>query len=64
LFLSPLNNFPVGFSIRKLLGEGYFVFLPDIVNGFSGVCLSALDCLESSLDALLNHVGIDARNVG
>lgn len=63
-YLSPLNNFPVGFSIRKLLKEGYFVYLPDIVNGSSGVGLSALDCVESSLDALQNHVGIDAKNVG
>ncbi|MGH1516593.1 alpha/beta hydrolase family protein [Chryseobacterium sp. JK1] len=63
-YLSPLNNFPVGFSIRKLLEEGYFVYLPDIVNGSSGVGLSALDCVESSLDALQNHVGIDGKNVG
>lgn len=63
-YLSPLNNFPVGFSIRKLLEEGYFVYLPDIVNGSSGVGLSALDCVESALDALQNHVGIDAKNVG
>ncbi|WP_395973926.1 prolyl oligopeptidase family serine peptidase [Chryseobacterium cucumeris] len=63
-YLSPLNNFPVGFSIKKLLEEGYFVYLPDIVNGVSGVGLSALDCVESSLDALENHPGVDLRNVG
>lgn len=63
-YLSPLNNFPVGLSIKKLLEEGYFVYLPDIVNGASGVGRSALDCVESSLDALENHPGVDLRNVG
>ncbi|QRA41381.1 S9 family peptidase [Chryseobacterium cucumeris] len=63
-YLSLLNNFPVGFSIKKLLEEGYFVYLPDIVNGASGVGLSALDCVESSLDALQNYPGIDLMNVG
>ncbi|UTX50063.1 S9 family peptidase [Chryseobacterium sp. MA9] len=63
-YLSPLNNFPVGFSIRKLLQEGYFVYLPDIVNGHSGVGKSALDCVESSLDALQTHAGVDLANIG
>ncbi|UTX48866.1 S9 family peptidase [Chryseobacterium sp. MA9] len=63
-YLSPLNNFPVGFSIRKLLEEGYFVYLPDIVNGPSGVGKSALDCVESSLDVLKTHTDVDLTNVG
>ncbi|MBV8326696.1 prolyl oligopeptidase family serine peptidase [Chryseobacterium sp.] len=63
-YLSPLNNFPVGFSIKGLLEQGYFVYLPDIVNGSSGVGWSALDCVERSLDALQNHEGIDLTNVG
>ncbi|MDR6460470.1 dipeptidyl aminopeptidase/acylaminoacyl peptidase [Chryseobacterium vietnamense] len=63
-YLSPLNNFPVGFSIRKLLQEGYFVYLPDITNGPSGVGQSALDCVESSLDALKTHAGVDLTSVG
>jgi len=63
-YLSPLNNFPVGFSIRKLLEEGYFVYLPDIVNGPAGVAWSALHCVESSLDALQEYAGIDLANVG
>ncbi|WP_426478108.1 prolyl oligopeptidase family serine peptidase [Chryseobacterium sp. CBSDS_008] len=63
-YLSPLNNFPVGFSIRKLLEEGYFVYLPDIVNESEGVGWSALDCVESSLNALQNHAEVDLMNVG
>ncbi|MBC9929153.1 alpha/beta hydrolase family protein [Chitinophaga qingshengii] len=63
-YLSPLNNFPLGFSIKKLLEEGYFVYLPDIVNDSAGVARSALDCVESSLDALQEHRGVDLANVG
>jgi len=63
-YLSPMNHFPVGFSIKKLLEEGYFVYLPDIVNAASGVGWSALDCVESSLDALQNHSEVDLMNVG
>ncbi|NML70769.1 S9 family peptidase [Chryseobacterium sp. RP-3-3] len=63
-YLSPLNNFPVGFDIKKLLEEGYFVYLPDIVNGSLGVGWSALDCVESSLNALKDHPNVDLSNVG
>ncbi|NML72434.1 S9 family peptidase [Chryseobacterium sp. RP-3-3] len=63
-YLSPLNNFPVGFDIKKLLEQGYFVYLPDIVNGSLGVGWSALDCVESSLDALKDHPNVDLGNVG
>jgi len=63
-YLSPLNNFPLGFKIKKLLEEGYFVYLPDIVNGPLGVGWSALHCVESSLDALQDHPNVDMANIG
>lgn len=63
-YLSPLDNFPVGFKIKKLLEEGYFVYLPDIVNDTSGVGWSALNCVERSLDALKKHPNIDFENIG
>lgn len=63
-YLSPLDNFPVGFKIKKLLEEGYFVYLPDIVNDSSGVGWSALNCVERSLDALKKHPNVDFANMG
>lgn len=45
----------VGFNIRTLLEQGYFVYLPDVVTENQSPGLSALDCVERSLDALKNY---------
>jgi len=50
LFLE--NDTDAGFSIRMLIEEGYFVYMPDIVFGNMGTGISALDCVNKSLDAL------------
>lgn len=63
-YLSPLNNFPIGFSIRNLLEEGYFVYLPDIVNDSKGVGYSALNCVNTALDAVKENHNIDMNKVG
>lgn len=62
LFLE--NNVNAGFSIRYFIEKGYFVYLPDIVNGQRGVGLTALDCVNKSLDAIQEKKSIDFQNVG
>ncbi|WP_184874007.1 alpha/beta hydrolase family protein [Chryseobacterium sp. G0240] len=53
-----------GFNIRTLLKRGYFVFMPDIVYDERGTGVSALDCVNSSLDALLNFPNIEFKKIG
>lgn len=63
-YLSPLDNFPVGFNIRTMLAKGYFVYLPDVITDSTGVGCSALNNIYQSLDALVNHKNIDAQKIG
>lgn len=63
-YLSPNNEFPVGFQIRTLIERGYFVFLPDILYNGSGTGLSALECVERGLDRVLQNPNINASKVG
>lgn len=67
------NEYPVvyyakenndGFSLRLLLEKGYFVYFPDIVYGEMGTGLSALDCVNHSLDALQKNASIDKNKIG
>ncbi|MDP2452501.1 MULTISPECIES: S9 family peptidase [unclassified Kaistella] len=53
-----------GMNIRHYLNRGYFVYLPDIVYDSRGPGRSALDCVESSLDALQTLSSIDFQKVG
>ncbi|MBO9676353.1 MAG: S9 family peptidase [Sphingobacteriaceae bacterium] len=55
---------PVGFDIRALVERGYFVYLPDIVFGKQGTGLSALDCINSSMNAILGRNYLDASKIG
>lgn len=61
-------NFPnassIGFDLRMLLDRGYFIYLPDIVHGNQGSGMSALDCVNHSLDALSGFENIDFAKVG
>ncbi|HZL11883.1 MAG TPA: prolyl oligopeptidase family serine peptidase [Prolixibacteraceae bacterium] len=55
----------LGFNIRLFLEQGYFVYLPDIVNqGKAGPGLDALDCVTRSLDALAHNPLIDRGRIG
>lgn len=62
-YLSPGYHNPIGFDPRTLMERGYFVFLPDIVFTRNGTGLSALDCVNKALDAVLQHQNIDSRNI-
>ncbi|WP_312322503.1 prolyl oligopeptidase family serine peptidase [Soonwooa sp.] len=62
LFLE--HNVNAGFNIRYFIEKGYFVYLPDIVNGQKGVGISALDCVHKSLDAIKDNTSIDFQKVG
>jgi dipeptidyl aminopeptidase/acylaminoacyl peptidase len=60
----PFYNTPIGFDLRILQQRGYFVYLPDIVFGKKGTGLSALDCVNRSLDAIASHPNIDFDKLG
>ncbi len=53
-----------GLNLRLLLEKGYFVYFPDIVYGEMGTGLSALDCVNHSLDALSENQYIDKSRIG
>ncbi|MDR6919502.1 prolyl oligopeptidase family serine peptidase [Chryseobacterium sp. 2987] len=63
-YLSPNNLMPVGIHIRTLLEQGYFVYLPDIAYGPKGTGLSAMDCVNNALDAVLNNANINPAKIG
>ena len=53
-----------GMNIRYYLDRGYFIYLPDIKYDSRGPGRSALDCVESSLDALGQISAIDFGKFG
>lgn len=53
-----------GFDLRLLLEKGYFVYFPDIIYGDRGTGLSALDCVNRSLDAISGNQNIDKNRIG
>ncbi len=55
---------PIGFDIRTLLQKGYFVYLPDILYEKSGTGLSALDCVNKALDAIIDNPNINKNKIG
>lgn len=57
------RNITVGFDIRTLNEKGYFVYLPDIVFGTKGTGLSALDCVNHSLDAIKGKSSLNFEKV-
>lgn len=61
-------NYPkddgAGFNWRTLIEQVYFVFLPDVVFDDRGTGLSALDCVNSALDALDGFEAIDRKRIG
>lgn len=63
-YLSPNNDFPVGFQIRTLIERGYFVYLPDITYGKDGPGISSLECVNKALDAALKIPTIDSTKIG
>ncbi|WP_426477496.1 alpha/beta hydrolase family protein [Chryseobacterium sp. CBSDS_008] len=63
-YLSPNNDFPVGFQIRTLIEKGYFVFLPDILYNESGTGISALECVNRGLDRVLQNPNINSSKLG
>ncbi len=55
----------LGFNIRLLIENGYFVYLPDIViQGKYGPGIDALDCVNHALDALDGNPLIDKNRIG
>lgn len=63
-YLSPNRVMPEGSQIRTLLERGYFVYLPDTTVSEKGPGLSALECLNNALDAVLNNPNIDHTKIG
>lgn len=57
-------NNTTAFELRAMVERGYFVYLPDIVYGKMGTGLSALDCVNRSLDAMGNRSYINTKKIG
>ncbi|WP_304343421.1 S9 family peptidase [Chryseobacterium koreense] len=54
----------VGFNIRNLIENNYFVFLPDIVIDKRGPGISAMESIDKALDKLLMNRNINSSKVG
>ncbi|WP_288244002.1 prolyl oligopeptidase family serine peptidase [uncultured Chryseobacterium sp.] len=54
----------LGFNIRLLLEQGYFVFLPDLLTDRRGPGIAGLECINAALDALADHQNIDHSKIG
>jgi dienelactone hydrolase len=53
------------YNVQVLSQNGYFVFLPDIAYRLGEPGVSAVQCLEPAVAAVLQkHVGVDPRRVG
>jgi len=64
-YLYPSYYEGLGFNIRLLLENGYFVYLPDIlIQGKAGPGIDALDCVNHALDALAGNPVIDQHRFG
>ncbi|WP_312288444.1 alpha/beta hydrolase family protein [Chryseobacterium gleum] len=57
-------NEPTGVNRRTLLEQGFIVFEPDIVFDDRGTGISALDCVNSALDAILVNTAINKDKIG
>ena len=53
-----------GINVRTLLRKGYMVYMPDIVFDERGPGRAAVDCVNSAMDAILDHLAIDFTKVG
>ena len=64
-YLYPFYYNGLGFNIRLLIENGYFVYLPDIVvQGKEGPGIDALNCVNHALDALDGNPLIDKNKIG
>lgn len=52
-----------GVNSRQLIENDYFVFLPEIIFDERGTGRSALDCVHSSLDSVVNYPFIDFSKI-
>ncbi|GAA6765741.1 hypothetical protein AAFH68_16790 [Flavobacterium sp. CGRL1] len=53
-----------GFNLTNLTSKGYFVLLPDITYEIGNVGLSAVDCVETAVKAVLKQHDIDEKKIG
>ncbi|GAA6769464.1 hypothetical protein AAGS39_02010 [Flavobacterium sp. CGRL2] len=52
-----------GFNVANLTAKGYFVLLPDINYEVGNVGLSAVDCVEAAVKAVLKDHAVDKKKV-
>lgn len=53
-----------GFNVGHLTPKGYFVLLPDITYEVGNVGLSAVDCVEAAVKAVLKNHDVDEKKIG
>ncbi|MGL2965902.1 alpha/beta hydrolase family protein [Flavobacterium sp. XGLA_31] len=53
-----------GFNISNFTTQGYFVLLPDIIYEHGETGSSALDCVVSAVDEVLENESVDSKRLG
>ncbi|MBS1533732.1 MAG: S9 family peptidase [Bacteroidetes bacterium] len=63
-YVAPTLYNQSGYNKTNFMGQGYFVFEPDISyeKGIPG--LSAVDCVSAAVEAILTVPGVDAQRIG
>jgi dipeptidyl aminopeptidase/acylaminoacyl peptidase len=63
-YVNPSLHNRVGFNVRNLTAQGYFVLYPDIVYQEGQPGQSALDCVLAATDAALLKASISSDHIG
>lgn len=63
-YVNPSYFNPDGFNITNYTQDGYFVFLPDILYEFNQPGISAVQCVEAGVRAVLDKGIVAAERVG
>jgi len=63
-YVKPSLGNPAGFNITNFTGDGYFVFLPDIVYDGGNPGDDALDCVEAGVKEITGLEYINAGKIG
>lgn len=53
-----------GFNTTHFTSRGYFVFRPDIIYTITDPGISALDCVQSGVQAVLENYNVDPKKIG
>ncbi len=63
-YYNPSKYDPLGFNIPDFTANGYFVFLPDIINEIQNPGISALQCVEAGIESICELPYINKEKIG